>query len=107
MGRTRKGKRKAKFFFVFIAIILGIALLVALLQYLWNMLMPAIFGLITISYWQAFGLFVLSRILFGRGFPKPRNGFRPRKDPDAYVSEEDREKLKSEWRKRFDDRWSC
>ena len=33
---------------------------------LWNYLMPVIFGLPKIGYWQAVGLFVLSRILFGR-----------------------------------------
>lgn len=33
---------------------------------LWNVLMPAIFGLPAISFWQALGLFLLSRILFGR-----------------------------------------
>jgi positive regulator of sigma E activity len=33
---------------------------------LWNWLMPAIFGLKTISYWQAIGLLVLSWIFFGR-----------------------------------------
>ena len=33
---------------------------------LWNVLMPQIFGLHTISFWQALGLLVLSRILFGR-----------------------------------------
>jgi len=31
---------------------------------LWNWLMPAIFGLTTITYFQAFGLLVLSKILF-------------------------------------------
>ena len=33
---------------------------------LWNWLMPAIFGLKTINYWQAFGLLILSWIFFGR-----------------------------------------
>lgn len=32
---------------------------------LWNWLMPAIFGLATITYWQAWGLLILSWILFG------------------------------------------
>lgn len=32
---------------------------------LWNWLMPAIFGLHTITYWQAYGLLILSKILFG------------------------------------------
>ncbi|HWY55121.1 MAG TPA: hypothetical protein VNZ03_11700 [Terriglobales bacterium] len=32
---------------------------------LWNWLMPALFGLKLIGYWQAMGLIVLSKILFG------------------------------------------
>jgi hypothetical protein len=41
---------------------------------LWNGLMPAIFGLRTITYWQALGLMVLSWILF-RGFRGPHPGY--------------------------------
>lgn len=37
------------------------------LMYLWNWLMPAIFGLKTITFIQALGLFLLSKILFGFG----------------------------------------
>src|SRR5437773_10576451 len=33
---------------------------------LWNVLMPAIFRLPAISFWQGLGLFLLSRVLFGR-----------------------------------------
>lgn len=33
---------------------------------LWNALMPAIFGLPQITFWQGLGLLVLSRLLFGR-----------------------------------------
>ncbi len=40
---------------------------------LWNWLMPALFGLHAISYWQALGLLVLSKILFS-GF-RGRPGF--------------------------------
>jgi len=36
-----------------------------LLSSLWNALMPAIFGLPAIGFWQALGLFLLSRLLFG------------------------------------------
>jgi hypothetical protein len=32
---------------------------------LWNWLMPALFGLRTITFWQAWGVLILSRILFG------------------------------------------
>lgn len=33
---------------------------------LWNWLMPTVFGLKTLNYWQAFGLLILSWIFFGR-----------------------------------------
>jgi Ca2+/H+ antiporter, TMEM165/GDT1 family len=32
---------------------------------LWNWLMPSLFGLMRIGFWQALGLLVLSKILFG------------------------------------------
>ncbi len=34
---------------------------------LWNWLMPGIFGLPAITYWQAFGLVILAKLLFGIG----------------------------------------
>jgi hypothetical protein len=37
----------------------------AIVMLLWNWLMPAVFGLACISIWQALGLLVLARILFG------------------------------------------
>jgi hypothetical protein len=37
----------------------------AVAMWLWNWLMPAIFGLGVITYWQAVGLAVLGRLLFG------------------------------------------
>ena len=45
---------------------------------LWNWLMPAIFGITTICFWQALGLLLLCRILLGGmvgrpGFGKMRN----------------------------------
>lgn len=36
-----------------------------LVQQLWNWLLPALFGLPSITFWQAWGILVLSRILFG------------------------------------------
>jgi hypothetical protein len=47
--------------------ILGIGLLAVfgwVVMLLWNWLMPEIFGLKTVSYWQAWGLLILSCILF-------------------------------------------
>lgn len=45
---------------VLFAFIFGYALM-----YLWNWLMPDIFGLKEISYWQGFGIVILAKILFG------------------------------------------
>lgn len=53
------------------------ALFVALLGYvtmsLWNHLMPYLFHLPALDFWQALGLLVLSRLLFG-GFGRGRGG---------------------------------
>jgi len=46
----------------FLLIVAGFTTVVLLL---WNWLMPALFGLITINFWQALGILVLSKILFG------------------------------------------
>ncbi len=53
---------------------------------LWNVLMPPIFGWHTISFWQAIGLLLLSKILFG-GFHHHGGGGRSR------------------WRQRMKERW--
>jgi len=49
---------------------LAVAVVTFVLMSLWNVLMPAIFALHSISFWQALGLLVLSKLLFGgfRGF---------------------------------------
>lgn len=51
--------------FFAILIVAFIALFGFVFQYLWNWLMPDIFGLTTITYWQAIGLIILSKIIFG------------------------------------------
>lgn len=53
-----------KFFipFSFLLIAAGFS---AIIMVLWNWLMPVIFKLATIDFWQAAGLLALSRILFG------------------------------------------
>ena len=54
-------------------------------MWLWNWLMPVMFGLHAISFWQALGLLVLSKILF--------SGFRGR---PAFAMH---------WRQRMMERW--
>ncbi len=56
-------------FAVVFALVFGIVV-----KLLWNWLMPAIFGLGEISYWQAFGIVILSKLLFG-AFGHRRNSY--------------------------------
>ena len=71
MNRVRDLGRLAKVpFFIVGGVILaaGLALLFGLVvRLLWNWLMPAIFGLPEIRYWQAWGLVLLAHILFKSG----------------------------------------
>lgn len=54
-----------------IGIVIIVALILALpTMWLWNWLMPLIFGLIKLNFWQALGINLLSGILFQRGSDK-------------------------------------
>ena len=74
METSRKRHIAKLFVFVLPASLVICAGIVWVVIALWNDLMPAIFGLHTITYRQAFGLLVLSWILF-RGFRGPRFGY--------------------------------
>jgi hypothetical protein len=60
--------RRRFIFFAPIAIV-GVAVFIALgglvVRGLWNWLLPPLFGFHTIEFWQALGLLLLTRILFG------------------------------------------
>lgn len=49
--------------FVFFSFIISLVMAWPVML-LWNWLMPVIFGLTTIGYWQAVGLMILSALLF-------------------------------------------
>jgi hypothetical protein len=71
------GRLKIKIIMEKLIIILGaitlivlVAFLLALpVMWLWNWLMPLIFGLIKINFWQALGINVLSGFLFKTSVP--------------------------------------
>jgi len=101
--------------FIPIMIIAALALVGLLVMLLWNALMPAIFALPAISYWQALGLFILSRLLLGGFGGKPggkmrRHGRRNRRrkmihhlrERWEHMTPEQREKMHQLWKKRWD-----
>jgi hypothetical protein len=58
---------------------------------LWNWLMPEIFGLKRLTYWQAWGLLILSHILFkgfGSGHGSVRSDRKRRRELRRYMSAE-------------------
>ncbi|AKH96078.1 hypothetical protein HZP39_10630 [Elizabethkingia anophelis] len=108
MDRRFRHRNKKKFWIAFPLIIGMIFLLVWLVQWLWNLLLPEILGVKAISYWQAFGIMVLSKILFGgfrfRGGGGGRNFKEKVKRRMEEFSDEDKERFREEWQKRFGDR---
>ena len=66
-------------------VVLAVLVLSFVVMSLWNWLMPTLFGLRVIGFWQALGLLVLSKILLG--------GFRGR--PGGGMN----------WRRRMMERW--
>jgi hypothetical protein len=79
-----RGYRLARALKFLVFALLAVTVVSAVVMSLWNWLMPALFGLRVITFWQALGLLIFSRILFGR-FGRP--GGRP-------------------WRHRMQARWS-
>lgn len=68
----------------------AVVLFTFLVMWLWNWLMPAIFGLGIITFWQAAGILVLSKILFsGSGHGKSWHN----------------DRRKKYWHSRFKEKW--
>jgi uncharacterized membrane protein len=101
-------RRKRMFFVIGPLAIVAIAAFIvigsALVMYLWNWLLPPLFGWRIITLWQAFGLLVLCRILFGshnwRGSSRTNVRERMRErmsDRWQHMTPEQREKMRKRW----------
>jgi hypothetical protein len=80
-----------------------VALFGELVMHLWNWLLPPLFGWRPIGFWQALGLLVLCRILFGGfgGHGRDRRGKRRREfERWEQMTPEEREKLRQSLRSR-------
>lgn len=103
---NRNWKRKGMFFLL--ALPAFFLLMGWVVMLLWNSTLASIAPVQTINYWQAIGLLILSRILFGGfRFGGPRGGGgggHPKaqqwREKWINMSEEERERFKSEWKKR-------
>ena len=102
-------RRKFRGFFILKFLLFGLLMLAVLgfvVMALWNWLTPPLFGLRMITYWQAIGLLVLSKILFGgfRGRPRLHRGrhWGPwMAQRWAAMTPEEREKFRERMRQNF------
>jgi Ca2+/H+ antiporter, TMEM165/GDT1 family len=78
-----KSRRLKKILKIALIVIVACVVFGFVVQGLWNVLLPKIFGLHTITFWQGLGIFVLCKVLFGG--PRPGGGF--------------------SWRRRMRERW--
>ena len=100
--------RKKNWFVLIPLFIIGAALFAFLfgqiVMWLWNAILPPLLGVnMLTSFWQALGLLVLSRILFGGFF---RGGYGRRGGPYMWrkkwmnMSDEEKIKFQEEWKRR-------
>ena len=116
----KKGK-----FLIALLFIAGLFLLPYIVMLLWNGILPEVIGVKTITYWQAFGIFILSKLLFG-GFKGAGNRHHKKhkmmkdyfknccnnsenqssmkeelRDKFMNMSDEEREDFRQKWKDRF------
>lgn len=95
-------------------ILVAVAAFGFIIMLLWNALMPVIFRLPEITFWQALGLFLLSRLLLGGFGPGGGGGRRERRNRRKeevlhhlrerweHMTPEQRDNLRRSWKRRWD-----
>jgi hypothetical protein len=107
---TNTPVRKNKKAFVPLLIIAAIFALSGMVMLLWNAVLPDVVPVTTITYWQAMGLLVLCKILFGgfwSGGSRKRAPFNNLHDVNKRwknMSDEDKMRFKGEWKRRCEGR---
>jgi Ca2+/H+ antiporter, TMEM165/GDT1 family len=99
---------------VFMIITIGAAAILVfglVVMGLWNAILPAVLGVKAISFVQALGILLLSKILFGGfgrggGFNRKRHEWgQQMQEKWGAMSPEEREKFKADWKNRCGMKW--
>ncbi len=100
--------RKWKMIFIAPLAILGMVAFIAIggeiVLHLWNWLLPPLFGWRQITFWQALGILVLCRVLFGglgRHGYRGSNFRRRMKGRCEHMTPEERERFRERMRERW------
>lgn len=82
--------------------IIGVLFIGGIVMLLWNALMPDIFHLREINFWQALGLFILAKLFFSgfRGGPRFKNKRDNLREAWTKMTPEQQEKFRQEWGRR-------
>ena len=110
MQTNYKSKRGLKRFFVLpLIIIVAVLLISAVVMLLWNAILPELLNVHPIGYWQAVGLLILCKILFGGFGPRRHGGAPPSRrmhwsDKWSGMTEEEKARFKEEWKRRCEQR---
>jgi Ca2+/H+ antiporter, TMEM165/GDT1 family len=106
-GQKRgKNSRIKHAIFIPLAIAAGVFIFGWVVMQLWNGILPTVLGVNTITFWQALGILVLSKILFGGfkgGQRRPYSHQTHKQDffnRWMHMSREEREKMRTEWKDR-------
>lgn len=97
-------KRRRLFFFPLF--ILGLFFISGVVMFLWNLIIPEISTWSPLSYWQAMGLLVLSKILFGgfhfnrhhRDLHRAHFEHAPFRDKFMEMTTDEKQKFKDQWK---------
>lgn len=99
---------------IFICVILAAILFTYIVMFLWNAILPEVIGVKAITFWQALGILILSKILFS-GFGRDEGGHWKGKARARWkdrmmskwesMSPEEKEKFKSSWESRCGKPW--
>src|SRR5690349_13241677 len=99
----RRRMRREKVPMIILFVLGMIALFSFIVMTLWNLILPDVVHANPINFWQAMGLLVLAKILFGGfgGWRNKRQHWRERmQEKWQHMSPEERDKLKAELKNR-------
>src|SRR5688572_23723010 len=95
----KRSKGRKIFLMIFFGL-LAVAVFSLIVMLLWNAILPSVANVNPINFWQALGILVLSKILFG-GFGRGRMHWKERMGQKwQHMSPEEREQFKQNWRAR-------
>jgi hypothetical protein len=86
--------------FIPLIVIAGLFVFGGLVMLLWNSILPGLIHVSEITFWQALGLLVLSKILFSGGWGHRGGQWGHRRHHWMHMSDEEREKFRTEWKHR-------